>query len=208
MPRWRRCSPSARVGCGPRVKRAPWGTAASAWSNGRRAFRGRRFSGACGNLRPTPSYRRNAPVGPGAGANRRLSSMQRCCAISRPWSSPPRPVIRTRRCAGPARALGRWRSRSERWVTRSATPWSPNCCTSWATPFKATSRRGRAGSIPIGMRSFGISPRRCSACSGKGNRPSRWIRRRRSWSAISRIAAERGGARASPTASRARLHHS
>jgi len=80
---------------------------------------------------------------PGGGGNRRPSAMRRCCAISMLWSSRPRPAIRTRPGAGRAKALERWRSRSEPWGTRSATPSSPSCCTSWATPCRVTSRRAK-----------------------------------------------------------------
>ena len=70
----------------------------------------------------------------------------------------------------------RWSCKSTRtlavalqaWATRSATPSSPSCCTSWATPSKATSRRGKAVSIPTAMRSFGISPPRSSAAQRRG----------------------------------------
>ena len=89
----------------------------------------------------------------------------------------------SRRCAGPARAPARWRSRCEALgALASATPWSPSCCTAWATACKATSRRGRAASIPIGTRSFATSRGTGARRSGGGSRQSRWIPRRRSWS--------------------------
>jgi hypothetical protein len=145
MPRWRRCSPSARVGCGPRPKRARSGTAASGWWNGRRGFRGRRFSAGCARSRARRRCRPDAAGGSGADGNRPPSSMRRCCAISMRWSSPPRPAIRTRRWGGPARVPGRWPSRCRPSATPSAIPSSPTCCTNGATPSKLQRLANRTG---------------------------------------------------------------
>ena len=61
-----------------------------------------------------------------------------------------------------------WRSPSRPSGTPSATRWSPSCCTASATACRATSRRGKAGNIPTGTRSFATSRGRWRAAQRRG----------------------------------------
>ena len=109
---------------------------------------------------------------------------------------PTAPGVQSRRSAGPVRASASWRLPSRRSATRSATRSSPKPCTLWAIAGKATRRRARAVSIRIATPSSGTSLRPCTDTSSGASPVFPWIRRRRSWSAISRTAVAPGARRA------------
>ena len=208
MRRWRRCHRALASALGRERSAALGARRHRRRSLGRPAFRG---DDSPWLARTRGGPRRGGGTRPPARRRAQIGHRSRCDAAPRSrraWSSPPRPAIRSRRCAGPARARARWLSRCRRSGTRSATPSSPSCCTSWATASRASQDARR----PAASRS------RCAVSlhrrdgqarrSAVSNRLSPSTPRRRNWSAISRTVADVAPPGRAQSRTRPRLHHS
>ena len=197
MPRWRQCSPSARVGCGPRAKRALGhggiGVVERATGISRATIQR--------ELEADASCRRDEAAGPGAVVNRPPSSMRRCCGISMPWSNPPR---RRSRLAA-AVVLQKYPDAGGRPAGLGALG-QPHGRRRVAAPVGLLPSRQRQDA---GRSSASRSGCAVSVCRGhRDARPEartpghlRGYEEERSWWAISRMSAAFGGVRARPTAS-------
>ena len=207
MPRWCRCSRSGRVGCGRRRKRARSATAAS-----------RVVARATGIARVDDPARPARTRGARRRCRRRGAAGRAAGGSGRPTLDPTllRDLGRVGRADGARRSgvaaaldlqehadVGRGAGGAG--PSRSATRWSPSCCTrlGYSLQGNVKTREGRQHPDRDAQFRY-IAAGACARRSGAGSRRSRSTRRRRNWSATSRMAGASGGRRRRPQ--RVRVH--
>ncbi len=126
---------------------------------------------------------------PGGGRKRTTEKDPTCCATWSNWSSRPREAIRSRRCAGRARACAIWRRSCSDRAIASRISWSVSCCRGRATACRQIVRRIEGASHPDRSAQFDYIHRQVRACVRLGDPVISIDIKKRNRSATSRIAA-------------------